>query len=167
MKTFTSFLIHSPGSRIWHFMQFVFNGSRNTKCSWTSRALASFGPISPVSRYLQHRHITKTYLYNVDPLKSHLYRVKLFFFSYFCSKNIDCGHSLEPPRRLASTYTLCFVQKYEKYQNSYLKTFSSWWWNFQYIWIRVFSLCPVQLVLLCSILRTCRPTATILCGCTC
>ena len=23
----------------------------------------------------------------------------LFDFSYFCSKNIDCGYSLEPPRR--------------------------------------------------------------------
>ena len=28
-------------------------------------------------------------------------------------RNIDCGYSLEPPR----THNLCFVQKYEKYQN--------------------------------------------------
>ena len=40
-----------------------------------------------------------------------------------------------------STHNLCFEQKYEKYQNFYLKTFSFWWWNFQYIWIGVFSYC--------------------------
>ena len=37
-----------------------------------------------------------------------------------------------------STHNLCFEQKYEKYQNFYLKTFSFWWWNFKYIWIGVF-----------------------------
>ena len=31
-----------------------------------------------------------------------------------------------------------FEQKYEKYQNFYLKTFSFWWWNFRYIWIGSF-----------------------------
>ena len=40
---------------------------------------------------------------------------------------------------LTSTHNLCFEQKYEKYQNFYLKPFSFWWWNFQYIWIGVFS----------------------------
>ena len=45
--------------------------------------------------------ITKTCLYNFDPLKPHFYIVKLGFTgvyihysSYFCSK-IDCGYSLE------------------------------------------------------------------------
>ena len=45
--------------------------------------------------------ITKTCLYNFDPLKSHFYIVKLgytFIFLYQL-KNIDCGYSLEPPRR--------------------------------------------------------------------
>ena len=48
--------------------------------------------------------ITKTCLYNFDPLKPHFYIVKLGFtgvyiiFS-FLLKNIDCGYSLEPPRR--------------------------------------------------------------------
>ena len=47
----------------------------------------------------------KTYLYNFNPLKPHFYIVKPGFtgvyiiFSYFCSINIDCGYSLEPPRR--------------------------------------------------------------------
>ena len=48
--------------------------------------------------------ITKTYLYNFDPFKSHFYLVKLGFTGYilfflFLLKNIDCGYSLEPPRR--------------------------------------------------------------------
>ena len=58
-------------------------------------------------------------------------------------KNIDCGYSLEPPRRGGSNEypqsIYVFEQKYEKYQNFYLKTLSFWWWNFQYIWIGVFS----------------------------
>ena len=38
------------------------------------------------------------------PIKSHFYIVKLVYrgihqFSYFCSKTLDCGYSLEPPRR--------------------------------------------------------------------
>ena len=48
--------------------------------------------------------ITKTCLYNFDPLKPHFYIVKLGFpgvyiiFLYLL-KNIDCVYSLEPPRR--------------------------------------------------------------------
>ena len=49
-------------------------------------------------------YITKTYLYNVDPLKPHFYIVKLGFtegmlFFLFLLKNIDCGYSLELPHR--------------------------------------------------------------------
>ena len=47
--------------------------------------------------------ITKTRLYNIDPLKPHFYIVKLGFtwvyiFSLISAQNIDCGYSLEPPR---------------------------------------------------------------------
>ena len=49
-------------------------------------------------------NITKTYLYNFDPLKPHCYVVKLGFTGVyiillFLLKNIDCGYPLEPPRR--------------------------------------------------------------------
>ena len=47
--------------------------------------------------------ITKTYLYNFDPLKPHFYIVKLRFTGvyiiFISAKNIDCGYSLEPPRQ--------------------------------------------------------------------
>ena len=48
--------------------------------------------------------ITKTCLYNSDPLKPHFYIVKLGFTGVyiiflFSLGNIDCGYSLEPPRR--------------------------------------------------------------------
>ena len=48
---------------------------------------------------------TKLCLYNIDPLKPHFYIVKLGFkrctiyFFLFLLQNIDCGYSLEPPRR--------------------------------------------------------------------
>ena len=40
-----------------------------------------------------------------------------------------------------STHTLCFEQKYEKYQNLYLKTFSFWWLNCHYIYTDLELLC--------------------------
>ena len=48
--------------------------------------------------------ITKTRLYNLDPIKPHFYIVKLGFTGVFIifllsAKNIDCGYSLEPLRR--------------------------------------------------------------------
>ena len=48
--------------------------------------------------------ITKTRLYNFDPLKPHFYIVKLGFAGVLViflisAQNIDCGYSLEPPRR--------------------------------------------------------------------
>ena len=48
--------------------------------------------------------ITKTYLYNFDPLKPHFYIVKLGFTGVYIiflisAQNIDCGYSIEPPRR--------------------------------------------------------------------
>ena len=48
--------------------------------------------------------ITKTCLCNFDPLKPHFYIVKLGFTGVYIiflisAQNIDCGYSLEPPRR--------------------------------------------------------------------
>ena len=48
--------------------------------------------------------IPKTYLYNLDPLKPHFYIVKLGFTGVniiflISAQNINCGYSLEPPRR--------------------------------------------------------------------
>ena len=49
-------------------------------------------------------HITKTCLYNFDPVKPHFYIVKLGFTAVYIiflisAQNIDCRYSLEPPRR--------------------------------------------------------------------
>ena len=48
--------------------------------------------------------IMKTRLYNFGPLKPHFYLVKLGFTGVYIiflisAQNIDCGYSLEPPRR--------------------------------------------------------------------
>ena len=51
--------------------------------------------------------ITKTYLYNFDPLKPNFYIVKLGFTGVYIillisAQKIDCEYSLEPPRRGSS-----------------------------------------------------------------
>ena len=50
------------------------------------------------------KNITKTCLYNVDPLKPHFYIVKLgitgvYIIFHISAQNIYCGYWLEPPRR--------------------------------------------------------------------
>ena len=59
--------------------------------------------------------IMKTRLYNIDRLKPHFYTVKLWFTGVYIiflisAQNIDCGYSLEPPRRGGSNeyHNLCF-----------------------------------------------------------
>ena len=57
--------------------------------------------IQSVCRYshkVSLQTITKTYLYNLDPLKPHFYIVKLGFTGVYIiflisAKNIDCGYS--------------------------------------------------------------------------
>ena len=49
-------------------------------------------------------YVTKTCLYNFDLLKPHFYIVKLGFAGVYVTflisaQNMDCGYSLEPPRR--------------------------------------------------------------------
>ena len=77
---------------------------------------------------LNKTDITKTYLYNFDPIKPHFYKVKpgftgVYIFFLIFAKNIDCGYSLEPLAEavLTNTHNLRFEQKFEKYQNFYLK----------------------------------------------
>ena len=79
------------------------------------------------------QNITKTCLYNFDPLKPHFYIVKLGFTGVYIiflisAQNIDCGYSLEPPREavLTSTHNLCYEEKYEKYQSFLSENFQFW-----------------------------------------
>ena len=61
-------------------------------------------------------NITKTYLYNFDPLKPHFYIVKLGFTGVYIIFLISSKkHRLWVLVRTASP--ICFEQKYEKYQN--------------------------------------------------
>ena len=82
--------------------------------------------------------ITKSYLYNFDPLKPHFYIVKLglagvyIIFLISAKKNIDCGYSLEPPRLVLS-------RNMKNIRVFIWKVFIIWWKNFQYISIGMFS----------------------------
>ena len=66
--------------------------------NWEKKEISRIFPI------LQNEYITKTCLYNIDPLKPQFYIVKLGFIGVYIiflisAQNIDCGYSLEPPRR--------------------------------------------------------------------
>ena len=72
-------------------------------------------------------NLTKTCLYNFDPLKPHFYIVKLGFTGvniiifFISAQNIDCGYSLERPRRgVSNEYPQSMFEKYEKYQSFFL-----------------------------------------------
>ena len=92
-------------------------------------------------------HITKTCLYNFDPLEPHFCIVKLGFTGVYIiflvsAQNIDCGYSLEPPRRGGSNeylQSMFWAEIWKISEFFYLKIFSFWRWNFLYIWIGVFS----------------------------
>ena len=63
-----------------------------------------FHTISRERAQLIFSSITKTCLYTIHPIKPHFYTVKLWFIGVYTIflisvQNIDCGYSLEPPRR--------------------------------------------------------------------
>ena len=114
---------------------------------WISWYHRSTREASSVSRWYQLIHenwttpdqvtITKTHLYNFDPLKPHFYIVKLGFtgvhvyiiFFLFLLKITDCRYSLEPPRRGGSNEYPQFMflsrnmKKYKNIRIFYLKIF--------------------------------------------
>ena len=66
---------------------------------WDTSIKCSYAAVTFLNAY-----ITRTCLYNFDPLKPHFYIVKLGFTGVYISfhisaQKIDCGYSLEPPRR--------------------------------------------------------------------
>ena len=111
----------------------------NTCISWTfcSRSFCTVITVSLSSA----SDITKTRLYNVDPLKPHFYIVKLGFTGVYIIFlilliNIDCGYSLEPPRRGGSNeypQSMFWAEIWKNTRVFYLKKISFWRWNFLYI----------------------------------
>ena len=68
-------------------------------------------------------HITKTYLYNFDPIEPHFHKVNLgitgvYIIFLMSAQNINC----------TSTHNLCFEQKYEIYQNILSEQSVIVWW---------------------------------------
>ena len=79
-------------------------------------------------------YITKTCLYNINPLKPHFYIAKLGFTGVniiflISAQNKDCGYSLKPPRRGGSNeYPTIYVlsRNVKNIRAFYLKIFSFW-----------------------------------------
>ena len=94
-----------------------------TKIHRTKPHLNSYS--APNYKYMFGPHrdplaITKTRLYNFDPLKPHFYIVKLGFTGVYIIFLISAQkHRLWvlDEAVLTSIYNLCFEQKYEKYQS--------------------------------------------------
>ena len=89
---------------------------------------------------LKKTGISKTWLYNFDPLKPHIYIIKLGFTGVYIiflifAENIDCGYSLELPWQGGSNKYVqsMFLAEIWKISVFYLKIFSFWKWNFLYI----------------------------------
>ena len=86
--------------------------------------------------------ITKTCLYNVDPFKLGFIGVYIIFLIF--AQNIDCGYSLEPPRRGGSNEYLqsMFLTKIWKYQGFLSENFQFLEVKFSiYLNRRVFVMC--------------------------
>ena len=89
----------------------------------------------------------KTSLFNFDPLKPHLYVVKLGLQGYtllflFLLKNMDCGYSLELPRHGGSNeypQSMFWAEIWKMSKFFYLKIFKFFGGKIQYIWIGLFS----------------------------
>ena len=80
-------------------------------------------------------NITKTYLYNFDPLNPHFYIVKLGFTGVYIiflipAQNIDCGYSLEPPRQGGSNeypQSMFLNRNMKNLKVFNLKIYIFWW----------------------------------------
>ena len=87
----------------WHTynLRLAWWGKNQQTTFWKENKRSYFFPESRLWHFRQIVSITKTRIYSFDPLKPHFYIVKLGFtlFFLFLLKNIDCGYSLEPPRR--------------------------------------------------------------------
>ena len=92
-------------------------------------------------------YITRTCLYNFDPLDPHFNIVKLGFTGVYIifhisAQNIICGYSLEPPPRGGSNeypQSMLMSRNMKIIRIFHLKIFIFWWEKIQYIWIGMFS----------------------------
>ena len=115
--------------------------------SWQRMPLSDYAYATTDLGLLFFASITKTCLYNFDPRKPYFYIVKLGFTGVYIiflifAQNIDCGCSLESPRRGGSNEypQSMFCAKIWKIPDFfYLQNSSFWRWTFLYIWIGVFS----------------------------
>ena len=111
----------------------LFSLSLGDDTKWPSRVDVSLNPNTTTCKNDQQT-ITKTHLYNFDPLKTHFCIVKLGFTWVYIIflillKNIDCGYSLEPPRQGGSNkypQSMFWEGNMKNIRIFYLKIFLFW-----------------------------------------
>ena len=137
--------------RLWHSKIFYYyytemsrfgfsEAKQNQNCDLLWLALLRINVIieTPVMHCCIYCIITETCLCNFDPLKPHFYIVKLGFTVVYISfhisaQNIDCGYSLEPPRRGGSNeypQSIFWAEIWKKIQ-SFLSE------NFQFLMVKL------------------------------
>ena len=98
-------LLYKIDLEIWQIHWYFVNVFENTLATAVNEfVISEFVKLTMLWTTEPRICITKTYLYNFDPLEPHFYIEKLGFtgviiiFLIF-AQNIDCGYSLEPPHR--------------------------------------------------------------------
>ena len=131
------------GTHYKHFPKVLLK-STNNMCSWRKLSIFSGGRkccdvwkglYTQTQFCLLRADITKTCLYNFDPLKPHFYIVKLGFTGaaiifLISVQSIDCGYSLEPPHRGGSNEypQSMFCAEMWKIWEFFTWKFSFFWW---------------------------------------
>ena len=105
---YPSTLIYTPNLLLWYSLEAPWRGASSEYpyvSMWNKKTSCGYSSLSEsmVSEVDFIVFITKTCLYNFDPLKPHFHIVKLGFTEVYIIfllllKNIDCGYSLEPPQ---------------------------------------------------------------------
>ena len=108
------------------------------------RLLSQVSRVSVIRVPFCIRHEKNTYIILTPPPKPHFYIVKLGFTGVYIIflillKNIYCGYSLELPLRGSSNEYPQSMFWAEMWKILEFSSFGFWWWNFQYIWIDIFS----------------------------
>ena len=120
----------------------------------TKKAQISLHPCNLISAFgkmgLQLKVITKTCLYNIDPLKPHFYTVKLGFTGVYIiflisAQKHSLWYSLEPPRRGGSNEypQVMFLSRIMKNIRVFIVKFSVFGGEIVFIYLnrRVFVMC--------------------------
>ena len=63
----------------------------------------------------------------ISPTKTEIFQIKILIFFHISAQNIDCGYSLEPPRRGGSNEYQQYMFLSRNKKNNVNPSFKGWW----------------------------------------